>query len=223
VQHYPHIPICDNKEPLEILDETEFVLEPAYFNMGVSDTKIIQLRSGAIERLREAKKNLQKISGCEGWNFKIWDGFRPIKVQNQLCINLKKDLKAKYPNWSEEELQKGVMEFLSPPSTDLSAPAPHNTGGVVDLTLVDADGNEIPMGTDFDDFTEKSYTDYFSKAGSKEKMANIYHENRILFKKIMESVGFINDTCEWWHFAYGTQAWAAAINEKHAIYGSAEF
>ena len=221
--HRSKIPIKDNGEKLEVLSPQEFIIKPAYFEMGISDTKVMKLRSGTIDRLRIAKKNLRKIKGCEKWNFKIWDGFRPVKVQKRLCDGLANSLKKEHPSWSAKQIQKEVSEFLAFPSLDPNFPAPHNTGGTVDLTIVDGKGNEIPMGTGFDDFTRKSHSNYFAKSGSKEKSAPIFHKNRMLFKKIMENVGFVNAPTEWWHFCCGTQEWARKTHKKYAIYGSAEF
>jgi D-alanyl-D-alanine dipeptidase len=36
----------------------------------------------------------------------------------------------------------------------------HNRGAAVDLTLVDQNGQELPMPTPFDDFTDKAHRDY---------------------------------------------------------------
>lgn len=220
-----NLPINENKEPLEVLSEKDFVLEPAYFNMGFSDTNVMELRSGAIIQLRKAQENLRKNKGCEKWTLKIWDGYRPVKVQKRLCDELSADLKKKHPDWNEAQILDGVMDFLALPSTNPSSPAPHNTGGTVDLTVVDENGKDVPMGTGFDDFTEKSHTNYFIGTGSKDEMAETLHENRMLLKNSMESAGFVNDPSgfEWWHYGHGTQEWAYVRKEAHAIYGSAEF
>ncbi len=36
----------------------------------------------------------------------------------------------------------------------------HNRGAAVDLTLIDSLGNELDMGTGYDDFTKKANRDY---------------------------------------------------------------
>jgi D-alanyl-D-alanine dipeptidase len=216
------IPIQDNKEPLEILSSQDFVLEPIYFNWGKSDSDKMELRSGAIIQLKKAQKILRQNPGCEKWTFKIWDPYRSIKVQKRLCDDLYNDLKNAHPDWSEEKLMGGVMDFLALPSTDSSKPAPHNTGGTVDLTIVDENGQEVPMGTGFDDFTEKSHTNYFANSTDEEE--RLFHKNRMLLKTSMEAADFVNDPSgfEWWHYGYGTPEWAYVKGKEYAIYGSVE-
>ena len=220
-----NIPIQDNKEPLEVLNEKDFVLEPAYFNMGVSDTDVMELRSGTVIQLKKAQENLRKNEGCEKWTLKIWDGYRSIKVQKKLCDDYSDSLKKEHPDWNEEQILNGVMDFLALPSTDPATPAPHNTGGTVDLTIVDENGQDVPMGTGFDDFTEKSHTNHFANIGSENETAQVFHQNRMLLKNSMEAAGFVNDPSgfEWWHYGYGTPEWAYVKGKEYAVYGSSEF
>ena len=208
------IKIIDCKEELEILSPNEFNLSPMYFRWGFSDSEVIQLRSGIVKRLRKAKKNLNK-----GWNFKIWDGYRTIYTQGLLYKDYKKKLEKENPDWSYEKTKKNVEIFVSFPSKEPLLPAPHNTGGAVDLTLVDEHGNDIQMGTDFDEFNIKSYTEHYS---DKNGIKAIFHKNRMTLKNILEDVGFVNYHEEWWHFSYGDQEWARQNGLNKAVYGSME-
>jgi len=207
--HRIQIPIEDNGEKLVGYSADEFVLEPMYFKWGFSDTDKQENRTGVIERLREAKSKLPK-----GYNFKIWDGYRTLKIQKILYDDYYKRLKAENPDFDHEKLCQMVEIFVSPPSHDPLFPAPHNTGGAVDLTIVDENGKELPMGTPFDEFTEQSFTNHF-KEGE-------FYENRMMFKDIMESVGFANYFEEWWHYSYGDQEWAKTTGAEKALYGSLE-
>ena len=84
------------------LKSTDFLLEPMYFKWGYSENPVMRLRAGVTERLLKAKKNLIAISGCEGWNFKIWDGFRTLKTQAILYHNYWEELKMKNPfSWKK--------------------------------------------------------------------------------------------------------------------------
>ena len=208
------IKIIDCNEKLEVLNASEFVLSPMYYRWGFSNTEVIELRSGLIERLRSAKKTLKP-----GWNFKIWDGYRTLHTQGLLYEDYWNRLKKENPEWPDSELKKAVEIFVSFPSKDIALPAPHNTGGAVDLTLVDEKGNDIQMGTDFDEFHVKSYTDHFS---DKTGLEAIFHQNRMLLKKVLEDVGFVNYHEEWWHFSYGDQEWARQNGLNQAVYGSME-
>lgn len=207
--HKIHIPIKECGEPLVEYELEEFVLEPMYFKWGFSEIEKIENRSGVIKKLREAKKLLPA-----GWNFKIWDGYRTLKVQKLLYDDYYKRLKAKNPSFEHEKICQMVEIFVSPPSHNTLFPAPHNTGGAVDLTVVDGDGVELDMGTPFDEFTERSFTNHF-------KYGTIF-ENRMMFKKIMEAVGFANYFEEWWHYSYGDQEWAKTNKTDKAVYGSVE-
>lgn len=212
------IEIKECGEPLVLLNSLEFVIEPMYFHWGYSDTNFIKLRSGVLDKLREAKGFLQRISGYKGWNFKIWDGYRTLATQKILYDNYWDELTSEHPEWSDEQLHKAVQIFVAPPSRDPTLPAPHNTGGAVDLTLVDAQGHELNMGTAFDEFNVKSYTDHFKKG----EQAMTFHRNRTLLKRVLEEAGFRNYHEEWWHFSYGDQNWARQIEAEFAIYGSCE-
>jgi len=234
-----NIEIIDCNEKLEVLNTSEFVLLPMYYRWGFSNSEVIELRSGLIERLRSAKKTLKP-----GWNFKIWDGYRTLHTQGLLYEDYWNRLKKENPEWTDSELKKAVEIFVSFPSKDIALPAPHNTGGAVDLTLVDEKGNDIQMGTDFDEFHVKSYTDHFSdkkgffprrgklifKNKSRSELHSvvsagleaIFHQNRMLLKKVLEDVGFVNYHEEWWHFSYGDQEWARQNGLNQAVYGSME-
>lgn len=215
-----HMIINECFEKLEELRSDEFVLEPMYFKWGHVDTDKMTLRSGAIEHLHKAVKILHKIPGCERWNLKVWDGFRTLNTQKILYDEYYEELKEKHPDWNDEKIKKGVEIFVSLPSSDPLSPSPHNTGGTVDLTLVDADRNEVPMGTPFDEFTERSFPDYFADKDDGE--SQVFHKNRMILKRIMEEAGFVAYHEEWWDFCYGTIRWAKEVGAEFAIYGSVE-
>ena len=216
------ITIKECGESLESLDPNKFILHSIYFEQGIADTSEIKLRSGVVERLRKSQNYLQTIDGCKGWKIKIWDGFRLIKVQDKLYKDYYHDLKKDHPDWTDGQIRDQVERFVFPPSTNPSSPSPHNTGGAVDLTLVDDKGKDVPMGTEFDAFTEKSHTDYFNKQGKTEDQADSFHANRMLLKKVLEHSGLSNYPFEWWHFNFGNQEWALRTDHDTAIYGSAE-
>ncbi len=214
-----NIPIQDCGEPLVELKPDEFVLQPIYFEQGIAQSDIVKLRRSVVEKLRKAQHALQDI---EGWKIKIWDGFRLQKTQQRIYDDYYKKVKKENPTWSDGQINAEVIKFVSPANTNPNAPAPHNTGGAVDLTLVDKNGNEIEMGTDYDDFTEKARTNYYATTGANHELAQTFHRNRLLLKNILEATGLSNDPLEWWHFSYGDQEWAERTNYQHAIYGSAE-
>ncbi len=69
----------------------------------------------------------------------------------------------------------------------------HNKGGAVDITLVDLEGNELDMGTDFDFFGKRAYHDNLD-------LPQEVLDNRKLLKETMERHGFWSIRTEWWHY-----------------------
>ncbi len=108
-----------------------------------------------------------------GYTIKIWDGYRPLKVQ--------------YKFW---ELVPDPMYVADPKKGSR-----HNRGCAVDLTLVDKQGKELDMGTAFDDFSERAHQDYANLSVQVLK-------NRKLLQRVMEKHGFVGWQGEWWHFDY---------------------
>jgi D-alanyl-D-alanine dipeptidase len=68
----------------------------------------------------------------------------------------------------------------------------HSRGSTMDLTLAKTDGSELDMGTPFDFFSPKSWTDAAVTAEQ--------HANRMLLATAMRRRGFRGYDKEWWHF-----------------------
>jgi len=208
------VDVKESGEKFVMLDPGEFVLETAYFNQGFSRSRHQFLREGVLERLREAVDSLRQKPGCADWNIKIWDGYRTLAVQRFLYNYYFGQLKIEHPDWSLERLHEAAQIFVSPPSNDPSMPPPHNTGGAVDLTLVDGQGRELAMGTEFDEFDTRSFTNHFCSDCTSE-----YHQNRMFLKQLLTDVGLVNYSEEWWHYSYGDLEWARQTGAKESIYG----
>lgn len=72
----------------------------------------------------------------------------------------------------------------------------HNRGCAIDLTLIDLNTNqEIPMPSEFDDFSEKAHPDYTD-------LTPEVIENRTFLFNIMSQFGFTHYPTEWWHFDF---------------------
>lgn len=118
-------------------------------------------------RLQKVQSELEKI----GLGLKIWDGFRPMAAQ-----------------WKFWELIPDER-YVSDPRKG----GHHTRGTAIDLTLITCDGQELPMPSAFDDFSEKAHRNYMECSAEKIK-------NRKLLETIMEKHGFIGIPTEWWHF-----------------------
>lgn len=69
----------------------------------------------------------------------------------------------------------------------------HTRGTAVDVTLVDRRGKELPMPTDFDDFSAAAHVDAPG-------ISNVRASNARRLCKAMERHGFRAFPTEWWHF-----------------------
>ncbi len=70
----------------------------------------------------------------------------------------------------------------------------HSRGSAVDLTLMRDGGEPLDMGTPWDFFDPRSWTDSPSVSAQARR-------NRQLLKRIMEQSGFSNYAKEWWHYS----------------------
>lgn len=79
----------------------------------------------------------------------------------------------------------------------------HSFGMAVDLTLLDAAGRELDMGTPFDDTTERSHPalEHRFEAGGEIAPEALAH--RRLLRTAMLHAGFQAIATEWWHFDFG--------------------
>ena len=72
----------------------------------------------------------------------------------------------------------------------------HNRGTAVDLTLIDLKtGQELPMGTGFDNFTDTAHHSFTA-------LPPQVLRNREQLKAVMERHGFKPLDSEWWHYTY---------------------
>jgi zinc D-Ala-D-Ala dipeptidase len=106
-----------------------------------------------------------------GLRLKIFDAFRPSEAQWVLW-NFRPD-----------------RQFLADPRQG----SPHSRGIAVDLTLLDADGNELDMGTGFDAFTPLSHHANLDVAQAAQR-------NRFLLLGLMTAAGWDFYGNEWWHY-----------------------
>ena len=119
--------------------------------------------------LDSVQKELETI----GLGLKIYDGYRPLSVQKKF--------------WEIMPDERYVA--------DPKKGSRHNRGMAVDLTLVDKNGKEMNMPTEYDDFTEKAHRDYMNLTEEQIK-------NRKVLEDVMTKYGFTGLPTEWWHFDY---------------------
>lgn len=130
------------------------------------------LQKPAAEAVVRVHRKLQE----RGLGLVIFDGYRPWTVTKLF--------------W--EVTPEDKRKFVANPEKG----SKHNRGCAVDLSIYDLKtGAEIPMPSDFDEFTERAAPSY--QGGTK-----IETENRELLRRLMEAEGFVVNPNEWWHFDY---------------------
>lgn len=160
-------------------------------------------QKGSIEQVlvREEVKDLLIQAGenlPKGYKLVVWETYTP---------------KALHEAKLGKPLTKEVMESKS-----------HMTGGAVDVSLADEEGNLLPMGTDLNHGSpENKNTTYLeelleSGVALTSEQKTILNNRRILFQAMSEA-GFINNPLAWFHWDYGNLWWAKA-NNTEAFYGS---
>lgn len=188
----------------------KIVFDGAYKKSGIKGAAdAAYLRESAAQKLCNAAAALPGEMVI-----KIFDAWRPYEVQLELYkryfFNI--STRAENQNISVALLHKLAQEFVSFPDKGKKFSYVHSSGGAVDLTLMYKNGAPVDMGTDFDDFTPKSHTNFFSPN-------SVIGKNRQFLKQIMQAQGFTNLESEWWHYDFGDAFWAQNTGNA-PVYGS---
>ncbi|MBR1853923.1 MAG: M15 family metallopeptidase [Lachnospiraceae bacterium] len=227
-----------NSAFVEITTGGRFDVQMQYPPLGMKHAEPqCYVRKEVYEMLLQAAERLPN-----GYRFRIWDTWRPFALQKELYEVYSQDIIRDFnlADCTEEERKAVIRKFVSDPVADRDVPPVHTTGGAVDLTILDENGRELPMGTAFDAFTDKTNTAYYEKislGGDEGSGVNgesdgndrgkaddrngrddrEIRENRRLLYHIMTEAGFTNLPSEWWHFDYGDRFWGY-YKGKPAIY-----
>jgi D-alanyl-D-alanine dipeptidase len=212
---YQAIPIEDCQEPLVPIPAATFdLVQPhPYEQLGApyGDRSPYCLRQGVLAALIEAQGWLQQQQ--PGWRLQIFDAFRPIAVQRFMVEHTLADLA-----WAQgldpqvlsteqrQILMAEVLNFWAWPSDDPATPPPHSTGAALDVTLLDASGSPVAMGSPIDEVSPRSFPDHFQH--SPVELEQQFHHHRQVLNGAMTRAGFQRHPHEWWHFSLGDQLWA---------------
>jgi D-alanyl-D-alanine dipeptidase len=191
---------------------------PPYWRPADGSIPELWLRKTLIEKLQALNARI----GMLGLEVFLFDGWRPRAVQAYFHdVWMPAELQRRNPALTGAALTAEVETYWAAPSQDKGSPAPHETGGAVDLTLRWRDGQHLWMGSIFDDVTAMAHRDRFEAAGG-EGLSYSDEEaraNRRLLHWLMVDEGFAAHPDEWWHFSYGDQMWAALSGAPAALYG----
>jgi len=143
------------------------------------------LQKPAAERLAFAAKILAKQN--PGFRLLVYDAARPKWAQKLLWDSLKKPESAKH------------IYVANPKRGSI-----HNYGCAVDLTIVDASGKPLDMGTPFDFFGNLAQPRLEKQNLMKGLLSKKQLQNRALLRNIMLKAGYGTTSSEWWHFNFGS-------------------
>jgi zinc D-Ala-D-Ala dipeptidase len=218
---YQKIPIVECGESLVAIPCDRFAIEQPhpYVKVGApyGDKSPYYLRQTVLERLLQAQRSLQ--DRCPNWRIQIFDAYRPLAVQQYMVdysfAQAVADQGLRLDELSEAQRERcwqQVYQFWAVPSPDPATPPPHSTGAAVDVTLVDAIGAAVDMGSPIDEMTPRSYPNYFADP---QMGGSTFHQHRQLLRHVMVEAGFRQHPREWWHFSWGDQLWAWLMNEMN--------
>ena len=149
--------------------ELKYATPDNFLKQAVYDCGECYLRKSTAEALVKANEAFKQL----GYRIKLFDCYRPLSVQKKM--------------W---KILPGTHYVANP-----AKGSKHNRGAAVDLTLVDAEGKELNMGTPFDFFGKEAHHTYTQH--SKEVL-----ENRKLLKETLDKYNFKSIYSEWWHYEY---------------------
>lgn len=149
--------------------ELKYATPDNFLKQAVYDCGECYLRKSTAEALLKANEAFKQL----GYRIKLFDCYRPLSVQKKM--------------W---KILPGTHYVANP-----AKGSKHNRGAAVDLTLVDAQGKELNMGTPFDFFGKEAHHTYTEH--SKEVL-----ENRKLLKETLNKYNFKSIYSEWWHYEY---------------------
>lgn len=154
----------------DIYVELMYATENNFTGVKIYDFTDAYLRYGTVKKLA----NVQKELNSSGYSLKIWDAYRPFEAQEKLW--------EVYPD----------PNYVANPAKGMRK---HNLGGTVDVTMVDINGDEIPMPTEFDVFSLKADRNYADIA-DEEAVKNV-----MILQNTMENNGFTGYKGEWWDYS----------------------
>jgi D-alanyl-D-alanine dipeptidase len=113
--------------------------------------------------------------------FLIFDALRPHSAQVQF--------------W---ELVRGTPE--EPFFADPARGSVHSFGFALDIGLANERGEELDMGTPFDDLTDLAGPKNETELLASGRLTRVQLGNRLVLRDTMEEAGFLQLPHEWWHY-----------------------
>lgn len=232
---YQYIPIQECHEQLVAIPLQQFAVQQPhpYVIVGApyGDRSPYCLRQGVVERLLVAQTALQQK--CPGWRIQIFDAYRPLAVQQHMVNYTFEQLVRSHQLTPDQltaiqrqEFLTQVYQFWAEPNHNPLTPPPHSTGAAIDITLVNAAGEPIDMGSPIDELSPRSYPDHYapgSDGAEHHPGTAAFHNHRQLLNQVMRQAEFYRHPREWWHFSYGDQLWAWLKQQHEGVVDVARY
>jgi len=116
-----------------------------------------------------------------GHRLRVLDALRPHRVQILLWDHLD---------------GSGLRQYVADPARG----SIHSFGMAIDVTIVDAHGRELDMGTGFDEMNERSHPKLEAQHLDSGALTARHVAHRELLRGAMAAGGFNGIDNEWWHF-----------------------
>lgn len=178
------------------------IISSYIFSATTSDTAIVKLSDYDSKIVQDVKyattRNFtgKKLYDCNKVYVRKIVAIQLAKINSYLYSNYKYRLKI-FDGYRPLSIQKKMWSVC--PNTDYVANpkkgSKHNRGAAVDVTIVDQNGNELDLGTPFDDFSKKASAYY-------KNFPPQIIKNRHILQTAMTKFNFKVMSSEWWHFDY---------------------
>ena len=205
------MPTSESGESLVPVTKYDSLIFPKY-----EKEDMLSYTGGAIYVRDTVAKKLATVSASlveRGLRLRVVYGYRHPEVQGSYFNRRRDEIKAKQPLLSDEELDEVTHKFVAVPSV-----AGHPTGGAVDITVADATGKSVDMGTAIADFRNPEQIKTFAQG-----LTDTQSANRRLLHDLMIKEKFAPFYGEWWHFSYGDREWACFYEKSSSLYGPIDF
>jgi len=159
-----------NLDSLGIINDLKYATEDNFLKQKIYPCAECYLR----EEVAKALEKINSEANSLGYKLVVFDCYRPFSAQIKMFSIIPDD------------------KYVADPKKGASN---HNKGIALDITIASKDGKLLDMGSEFDEFSEKSHFSY-------SKITEIAKNNRKTLKNLMVNGGFDPYENEWWHYSY---------------------
>ncbi len=204
------IPTTDCGEalvPLHNLEPKLWVDTSAANIAGLGYSPEFLVRQSVADKLKSAAQALP-----HAMHLLVKETLRPASFQDFLFKRRMARLATEHPALDQDQLIALTARFVAPPWV-----AGHPTGGAIDVTICNDQGQEADLGCAYDEDEKTSQGRCLSYATVLTEQAR---QHRTLLFDCLSRQGFVNYPFEWWHWSYGDKYWAAVSQSPTALYGA---